>query len=163
MIGTERSTLCRRKGRSAWSPPTYPRGALTLTPDQTLLLVTQSRQSKWGYSLQMQPGGALTYCQDYYDLHMPYGSSGSGASSLVTDTNGWLYVASNDGIQMLDQAGRVNGILANPPRAAGAPCLRGPGPHNALRRSGWNGIPPEGKAKGALPSEAPIKPPAPRL
>jgi gluconolactonase len=96
--------------------------ALTLTPDQSLLLVTQSRQSKWGYSLQIQPDGALTYCQAYFDLQVPYGQFSSGASGMAADTNGWLYVASTGGIQMLDQAGRVNGILSNP-STGGTDCL----------------------------------------
>ncbi len=141
---------------------------LTLTPDQTLLLVTQSRLSKWGYSLQVQPGGDVAYCQEYYDLQVPYGQLGSGASSLVTDTNGWLYVASASGIQMLDQAGRVNGILANPvpPGApSGSDCLAFGGPDRTTLYAAQSGAlyRRRVKAKGALPSEAPIKPPAPRL
>ncbi len=138
--------------------------AVTLTPDQTLLLVTQSRLSKWGYSLQVQPDGELAYCQDYYDLHVPYGENTSGASSLVTDTNGWLYVASTGGIQMLDQAGRVNGILANP-TPGGSEHLAFGGPDRTTLYAAQAGAlyRRKVKAKGVLSCEVPLKPPAPRL
>jgi gluconolactonase len=104
--------------------------ALTLTPDQSLLLVTQSQQSKWGYSLQVQPDGALSYCQDYFDLSVPYGQYTSGASSLTTDTNGWLYVASSNGVQMRPDAGSGGPRQRHP----GEPGCRGPRPPG-LRRA----------------------------
>ncbi len=138
--------------------------AVTLAPDQSLLLVTQARLSKWGYSLQVQPGGDLAYCQDYYDLQVPYGDFGSGASSLATDTNGWLYVASTSGIQMLDQAGRVNGVLSNP-APGGSDHLAFGGPDRSMLYAAQAGalFRRKVKATGVLPSESPIKPPAPRL
>ncbi|HLJ55273.1 MAG TPA: alpha/beta hydrolase-fold protein [Chthonomonadaceae bacterium] len=142
--------------------------ALTLTPDQSLLLVTQARQSKWGYSLVAHADGGLTDCQDYFDLVVPYGEPTSGASSLATDTNGWLYVASKSGIQMLDQAGRVNGILANPiaqaaPAGSEHLAFGGPDRNTLYAVQGGALYRRKVKARGVLPSEAPIKPPAPRL
>ena len=37
---------------------------------------------------------------------------------METDANGWLCVTSNLGIQMLDQVGRVNGVIENPTESA---------------------------------------------
>jgi enterochelin esterase-like enzyme/sugar lactone lactonase YvrE len=138
--------------------------AIALSPDQTLLLVTQSRLSKWGYSLQVQPGGSLAYCQAYFDLHVPYGELGSGATSMVTDTNGWLYVASTDGIQMLDQAGRVNGILTGPAPGPAEQIAFG-GADRTTLYAAHSGVlyRRKLKAKGVLSFEPPIEPPAPRL
>ncbi len=144
---------------------------ITITPDQTFLLVTQATESKWGYSLQIKVDGGLTNCQAFYDLHLPYGALTSGAVGLVTDSNGWFYVSSTDGIQMLDQAGRVNAILSNP---GDKPAILAFG--GSDRMTLYAGIPLMDnsrvlaslyrrrlKAKGVLPFEQPIKPPAPRL
>jgi len=139
-------------------------GPLVLSPDQTLLTVTQTRLSKWGYSLQIQPDGSLANCQDFYDLHVPYGAFTSGTTSLATDTNGWLYAASTDGIQFLDQAGRVNGILANP---AAGPCdqIAFGGADRTTLYAACHGTlyRRKVKGKGVLSFEEPITPPAPRL
>ena len=139
-------------------------GPLTLTPDQTLLIVTPSRLSKWGYSLQIKLDGGLAYCQEYFDLHVPYGAAGSGTTALAVDTNGWLYAASDSGIQMLDQAGRVNGILASPaPGAVEHLAFGGQARTTMYLVQGGQLYRRTLKAVGAQPYEPPIKPPAPRL
>src|SRR5262249_12852900 len=88
--------------------------ALALTPDQSLLLVACDAPERYLYSFHIQPDGTLAQKQPYFDLAIPYGQTGSGASGMATDTQGRLYVASAAGIQVFDQAGRVIGLLANP-------------------------------------------------
>ncbi|MCW3097130.1 MAG: gluconolactonase [Chthonomonadaceae bacterium] len=135
---------------------------LALTPDQTLLQVTTPGKLLTCY--QIQPDGALGAKQEFFDIHISYNAPGSGADGMTTDTLGWLYVATQSGIQVLDQAGRVNGIIANPDRRAASAVVFGGVNHDILT------IVAEGKifrratrAKGVLSSEAPIKPPGPRL
>ncbi len=86
---------------------------ITLSPDQTLLYVADSR-SHWVYSYQIQPDGSLQHKQRYYWLHTPDTDDDSGADGLRVDRDGRLYVATRLGIQVCDQAGRVNAIIPTP-------------------------------------------------
>jgi sugar lactone lactonase YvrE len=86
---------------------------VTLSPDQSLLYVDDSR-SHWVYSYQIQPDGTLKYKQKYYHLHMHDSADDSGADGMRTDRDGRLYVATRMGLQVCDQAGRVNCIIPTP-------------------------------------------------
>jgi len=152
-----------KNGRKVLADAGQPNASgLALTPDQTLLQVASPGKLLTCY--QIQPGGALGAKQEFFDIHIPYSMPSSGANGMTTDTLGWLYVATQSGIQMLDQAGRVNGIIANPERRAASAVVFGGANHDILT------IVAEGKifrrktkAKGVLSSEPPIKPPGPRL
>ncbi len=86
---------------------------ITVSPDQTLLYVDDSR-SHWVYSYQIQPDGTLKHKQKYYWLHVPDTADDSGADGMRVDRDGRLYVATRIGLQFCDQAGRVNGIIPTP-------------------------------------------------
>ena len=86
---------------------------MTLSPDQTLLYVADSR-THWVYSYQIQPDGSLAHKQKYYHLHVPDTADDSGADGMRVDRDGRLYVATRMGIQVCDQAGRVNCIIPTP-------------------------------------------------
>ena len=86
---------------------------VTLSPDQTLLYVAD-RASHWVYSYQVQPDGTLQHKQQYYWLHSPDTRDDSGAAGMTVDRDGRLYVATAIGVQVCDQAGRVNVILPTP-------------------------------------------------
>jgi sugar lactone lactonase YvrE/enterochelin esterase-like enzyme len=86
---------------------------LCLSPDQSLLYVADSR-SHWVYSYQVQPDGTLAHKQKYYHLHMPDTADDSGADGMRVDQGGRLYVATRLGLQVCDQAGRVNCIIPTP-------------------------------------------------
>lgn len=152
-----------KSGRKTLADAGQPNASgLALTPDQTLLQVASPGKLLTCY--QIQPGGGLGAKQEFFDIHIPYGLPTSGADGMTCDTLGWLYVATQSGIQVLDQAGRVNGIIANPDRRAASAVVFGGANHDILT------IIAEGKvfrrktkAKGVLSSEAPIKPPGPRL
>ncbi len=86
---------------------------ITLSPDQGLVYVGDYR-SHWVYSYQIQPDGALANKQRYYWLHTPDNEDQSFADGMKTDRDGRLYVATRLGIQVCDQAGRVNAIIPTP-------------------------------------------------
>lgn len=86
---------------------------VALSPDQTLLYVADKR-SHWVYSFSIGTDGTLANKQKYYWLHSPDTADDAGADGLKTDRDGRLYVATRMGIQVCDQAGRVNAILPTP-------------------------------------------------
>jgi enterochelin esterase-like enzyme/sugar lactone lactonase YvrE len=86
---------------------------VTLSPDQTLLLVADSG-SQFVYSYQIQPDGSLAHKQSFYHLHLVEGAPESAADGIAVDRNGTLYVTSRIGLQIADQAGKVNSILNKP-------------------------------------------------
>ena len=83
------------------------------SPDQSLLYVADYR-SHWVYSYQVQPDGTLAHKQRYFHLHEPDGEDMSYADGLKVDRQGLIYVATRLGIQVCDQAGRVNAIIPTP-------------------------------------------------
>ena len=86
---------------------------ITLSPDQTLLYVADYR-SHWVYSYLILPDGSLQAKQRYYWLHIPDTSDQSNADGIRVDRDGRLYVATSLGIQVCDQAGRVQCIIPTP-------------------------------------------------
>lgn len=134
-----------------------------LTPDQSQLYVTESA-SHWVWIYQILPDGTLAYKQRYGWLHVPDNSNTAWPDGLKCDRDGRVYVATNTGIQILDQLGRVNAILPLPP---------GPSPSNLC----FGGINFDTmyvscsdkvyrrklRVRGANGFDKPIKPTAPRL
>lgn len=135
---------------------------VALSPDQTLLYATEAN-SHWLYSSQIQPDGKLAYRQQFGWLHVPDTAENAGATSVACDREGRIYVATNAGVQILDQTGRVNAIL--------------PLPEGGISRLAFGGkdfdtlyVEVKGKiyrrklkTRGANSAEAPNKPDAPKL
>ncbi len=86
---------------------------IALSPDQSLIYVADYR-SHWVYSYVVQADGTLAHKQRYYHLHEPDTDDQSYADGLKVDRNGNLWVATRLGIQICDQAGRVNFIIPTP-------------------------------------------------
>jgi gluconolactonase len=135
---------------------------ITLSPDQTLLYVDDSR-SHWVYSYQIQPDGALQYRQRYYWLHVPDDADDSGADGLGVDRDGRLYVATRMGIQVCDQAGRVNAILPTPNGKVSNLTFGGENFDTLFATCGDKVYKRKLKVNGAPAWAAPLKPAAPRL
>jgi sugar lactone lactonase YvrE len=125
--------------------------------------VVADATSPFASSFQVQPQG-LAFEQPYFHLHLAEGATASGAGGLAVDANGYLYVASPTGIQVCDQAGRVNGIVAPP--ASGTPsgiAFGGPDKDELFVAVGGRVFRRKTRARGVSSFEAPVKPSAPRL
>ena len=140
----------------------FPNG-LQLTPDQSLLQVSDTK-GQFVYSFQVEADGSLADKQRYFYLHLVDGSMQSGAEGMAVDTEGRLYVTTEMGIQVCDQAGRVQAIISKPQRDRVAAIAFGGANRDELY------VACDGKlykrkinAKGVFSFEAPIKPPAPHL
>src|SRR5205085_330357 len=137
-------------------------GGVTLSPDQTLLYVSDS-QSHWVYSYQVQEDGSLAHKQRYYHLHVPDNADDSGARGMRVDRDGRLYVATRMGIQVCDQAGRVNCIIPTPNGKLSNLCFGGENFDTLYATCGDKVFKRKVKVKGAQAWQPPLKPAAPRL
>jgi len=135
---------------------------ITLSPDQSLLYVADSR-THWVYSYQIQADGTLANKQKYYHLHVPDTAEDSGADGLRTDRDGRLWVATRSGLQVCDQAGRVNAIVPTPNGKVSNLTFGGPDFDVVYATCGDKVFQRKVKAKGANHDQAPIKPKAPQL
>ena len=135
---------------------------VTLSPDQSLLFVAESR-SHWVYSYQIQPDGSLAHKQKYYHLHVPDSADDAGADGMRVDRDGRLYVATRIGIQVCDQAGRVNCIIPTPNRRIANLCFGGPRFDILYATCGEALFKRKVKVQGANAFQGPFKPAPPRL
>jgi len=135
---------------------------ITVSPDQTLLYVADSR-THWVYSYQIQPDGSLAYKQRYYHLFQPDTADDSGADGMRVDRDGRLYVATRLGIQVCDQAGRVNCILPTPNGRVSNLCFGGANFDTLFATCGDRVYARKVKVRGYHPYEAPHAPAKPRL
>ena len=94
------------------TPPAVATG-ICLSPDQSLLYVADGA-SHWVHSFVAAPDGTLDDGQKYFHLHVPDTRDDAGAEGLAVDRDGRLWVATALGLQICDQAGRVNVILPLP-------------------------------------------------
>jgi gluconolactonase len=135
---------------------------ITLSPDQSLLYVADSR-SHWVYSYQIQPDGSLQHKQRFYHLHVPDTADDSGADGMEVDAAGRLYVATRMGVQICDQAGRVNCIIPTPNGQVSNAVIGGPGMDTLFATCGDKIFKRKLKVKAAPSFQPPIKPPPPKL
>ncbi|HQR07401.1 MAG TPA: SMP-30/gluconolactonase/LRE family protein [Gemmatales bacterium] len=135
---------------------------VTLSPDQSLLYVADYR-TKWVYSYQIQPDGTLANKQKYFHLHVPDNAEDSGADGMHCDRNGRLYVATRMGVQVCDQAGRVNCIIPTPNGKCSNLCFIGEKFDTLLVTCDQKVYSRKVKVQGANTFDKPIKPAPPRL
>jgi enterochelin esterase-like enzyme len=137
-------------------------GAVAFSPDQSLLYVAD-RASRWVHSFQVRPDLSLRFGQKYYHLHVGDDATNAGTTGLAVDRDGRLYAATSLGIQICDQAGRVNVVIPTPEGPALGVTFGGPNfdvlhvaTHDAVYRRKLG-------VQGSLPFAPPRKPAAPRL
>jgi sugar lactone lactonase YvrE/enterochelin esterase-like enzyme len=135
---------------------------ITLSPDQTLLYVADYR-SHWVYSYSIKADGTLDNKQRYYWLQVPDTSDQSSADGIRVDRDGRLYVATNSGIQVCDQAGRVQCIIPTPNGRVSNLTFGGPKFDTLYATCGDRVYKRKLKVSGAQAWDTPIKPAAPRL
>lgn len=90
----------------------FPNG-IGLTPDQSQLVVDDTKGTNF-WIFQVQPDGSLVHGAPFYTAQIGSMDRDSGADGLCFDTDGRLYVATRLGVQVFDQAGRVNAIIPPP-------------------------------------------------
>jgi gluconolactonase len=94
----------------------FPNG-VRFSPDHAFLMVADTL-SRWVWSFSVQPGGALANGVAFYRLEVPdeveNGPLRSGADGMTVDADGFLYVATKLGIQIVDPPGKTVGILNKP-------------------------------------------------
>ncbi len=139
----------------------FPNGIAAST-DQSLLYVAEAR-SHWVWSYQIQPDGTLKHKQRYYWLHTPDTADEAGADGMEVDGAGRLYVATKLGLQICDQAGRVN-VIVPTPNGKCSNVVFGGGDRDVLYvTAGDKVFKRKVKAKAAPSFEPPLKPAAPHL
>jgi len=87
--------------------------ALTLTPDQAMLLVGDG-MDRYQWSFQIAVDGALVNGEPFQRLEMPEEGLFSGVTGLSVDSLGYMWAASAMGIQVCEQPGRCTNILNKP-------------------------------------------------
>ena len=135
---------------------------IALTPDQTQLYVTESA-SHWVWIYDILTDGTLANKQRYGWLHVPDTRENAWPDGLRCDRGGRVWVATNMGIQVLDQVGRVNVIIPIPSGQVSNLCFGGPNfdvlyitcVDKVYRR--------KVRVQGANTFAAPIRPPKPSL
>ena len=135
---------------------------ICLSPDQSLLYVAESR-SHWIWSYQIQPDGSLAHRQRYFHLAVPDRTDSSGVDGIRCDTEGRLFATTSLGIQVFDQAGRLNCIIPTPNGRVANLCFGGDEFNVLFAMCGDKVYKRKVKVKGANSFEAPVKPKPPKL
>ncbi|QDU28328.1 Gluconolactonase precursor [Anatilimnocola aggregata] len=135
---------------------------VTVSPDHSLLYVADSR-THWVYSYQIQPDGSLAHKQKYYHLHVPDTAEDSGADGMRCDRDGRLWIATKMGLQVCDQAGRVNCIIPTPNGKCSNLCFGGEKFDTVFATCGDRVYKRKVKVSGANAWQPAFKPTAPRL
>ena len=135
---------------------------LALSPDQSLLYV-DDYHSHWVYCYQVLPDGTLANKQRYDHLHEKDAEDDSGADGLRADRDGRLYVTTHLGIQVCDQAGRVNCIIPTPNGKVSNLCFGGADFDILFAAAGDKVYSRKVKVHGANGWDLPNKPAAPKL
>jgi sugar lactone lactonase YvrE/enterochelin esterase-like enzyme len=139
----------------------FPNGVI-LSPDQTLLMAVDMR-GRWVWSWQVQEDGSLLDGQPFFRLETWDTDSQSAGDGMTVDSDGFLYVTTRLGVQILDQAGRVNAILNKPnPGWLANVVFGGPNLDTLYVTAGESVYKRQLRRKGVWPWQ-PVKPPQPRL
>jgi len=135
---------------------------LVLSPDQTELYVTESA-SHWVWIYHIMPDGKLEFKQKYGWLHTRDVDENAWSDGLRCDTAGRVYVTTKIGIQILDQAGRVNAIIPIPAGQPSNLCFGGKNFDMLYLTAGDKVFRRRLRTRGANNFEKPYKPAVPRL
>lgn len=136
---------------------------VVLSTDQSLVYAADFA-GRFVWSAQRKGDGTLAYAQPYYHLHLPPASVDvrSQADGMAVTEDGWLFVATQMGIQICDQPGRVHLIVPMPFGERHPSNLAFDGT-TLFATCGTKVFKRTIKLKGANAWAAPIKPAKPRL
>jgi sugar lactone lactonase YvrE/enterochelin esterase-like enzyme len=137
------------------------------SPDHAFLMVADTL-SRWVWNFSVEPDGALANGVPFYRLEIPdeveSGVLRSGADGMTVDSDGFLYVATKLGIQIVDPPGKTVGILSKPDSSSDPSnvVFGGPDLQTLYVTSGTKVYKRQIKKKGTYPWLA-VTPPKPRL
>jgi gluconolactonase len=116
------------------------------------------------WSFQVLADGTLANGQPFYRLVLPdEGALKANADGMVFDDQGFLYVATYQGIQICDQPGRVVAIIGKPSAATPSNVvIGGPDMRTLYVTAGDKVFARHLRRKGFHPWQ-PVKPPVPQL
>jgi gluconolactonase len=139
---------------------------IRFSPDHAFLMVADTL-SRWVWSFSVQPDGSLANGVPFYRLEIPdeveSGQLRSGADGMTLDNEGFLYVATKLGIQIVDPAGKTVGILSKPGAADPSNVVFGGADLQTLYVTAGDKVYRRRiKRKGTFPW-VPVLPPKPRL
>ena len=103
---------------------TWPRGVRT-SPDESLLVVNDP-PAGWVWSFHIQPNGSLTKGRRVCRLKTRDATTESDAGGMAFDSEGFLYVATDIGVQVCDRQGRVTAVIDGPGDGLAAVFFAGP-------------------------------------
>ncbi len=135
---------------------------VTLSPDQSLLYVADY-PTHWITSYQIQPDGSLTNKQKYYHIHVSDTSDDAGIDGIRADRDGRLWASTRMGLQVCDQAGRVNCIIPTPNGKVANLTFGGAAFDTIYATCGDKVYKRKVKVKGVAAFQPPIKPASPQL
>jgi len=136
------------------------------SPDHAFLMVADTL-SRWVWSFSVSADGSLANGVPFFRLEIPdevdSGALRSGADGMTVDNEGFLYVATKLGIQIVDPPGKTVGILQKPDKSDPSNVVFGGRDLQTLYvTSGDKVFRRTVKRKGTLPWVA-VMPPKPRL
>jgi enterochelin esterase-like enzyme len=159
--------LARTGGIATPSPSESPwnswsKGAFAMSPDQSSVYHINGAINSNVDVVQNRADGSFAHEQSFHQLQPDWHGIIMG-SGMCVDTKGWLYVATALGIQVCDQAGRVNFIIPTPKQPYDV-CFGGKDLSELFIACDDTIYKRPTKAKGVVSGQqAPIKPPAPKL
>jgi gluconolactonase len=115
-VGTVSFTPADGGPRQVCADVASPSG-VRLSPDGSLLMVADAT-SRWVWSYRVEADGTPSQGEAFYRLERADDTGATGAGGMTVDRDGYLYVATTLGIQVLDPEGRCALIIANPPGGA---------------------------------------------
>ena len=137
---------------------------LTISADQTMLFVGHF-PGRFIYSYTINDNGTLANKQEYYYMHVPSNSLKGHLDGMCVSRDGWLVAATELGVQICDQLGRVHLILAKPRLAnrVSYTAFGGKDWKTLYIATGNRVYKRRTKLTGAQPWRTPVKPPRPQL
>ena len=137
---------------------------LTMSADQTMLFVGHF-PGRFIYSYTINDNGTLANKQEYYYMHVPSNSLKGHLDGMCVSRDGWLVAATELGVQICDQLGRVHLILPKPRLAnrVSYTAFGGKDWKTLYIATGNRVYKRRTKLTGAQPWRTPVKPPRPQL
>jgi enterochelin esterase-like enzyme len=137
-------------------------GPATWAPDQTLLYASSGSANRI-FAVHVDEKGNTSKPQAYVELQRDDWSADCSPGGLCVDTEGRLYAATSLGIQVCDQAGRVNFIIPTPAQPYDV-CFGGKDLSELFIACGDAIYKRPTKARGYISGQmAPVKPAPPKL